>query len=82
MKVNIETFSNSTRDDGDKSGARSISYSFLQEKYHSYQRDCLGWWRRVRAEIKIPILRITGTLNHYFLLLSTERRCLYLKQYV
>jgi hypothetical protein len=32
--------------------------------------------------MKIPILRIIVTLNPYFGLLSTERRCLYLKQYV
>jgi len=29
MKVNIQTFSNSTRDDGDKSAASSNSYSCL-----------------------------------------------------
>jgi hypothetical protein len=39
MKVNFQTFSNSTRDDGDKAGERSVSYRYLQEKSHSNQRD-------------------------------------------
>jgi hypothetical protein len=43
MKINIQPFSNSTRDDGDKSAARSISYSCLKEKPHSNKKDCLGW---------------------------------------
>jgi len=42
LKVNIQTFSNSTRDDGEKSAAPSLSYSCLQEKSHSNLRECLG----------------------------------------